>query len=180
MSTGEYDEADRRNTSKILERQLPHLTQRLQLSLDKLQTPEKSDLNTSLISEWWNELLKSNDTEDFQFICDISNDASIPVELFDTVTENILENLREKSRLNSELDVTVKIVSNDDSTCLTITDNGQAIADKVAKSILKDPIDSRSGLGIGLYQASQLAAELGFQLNLISNVDGDVSFELKC
>jgi hypothetical protein len=41
-------------------------------------------------------------------------------------------------------------------------------------------VASRTGLGIGLYQAAELARRHGCQLRLAENVDGRVSFELSC
>ena len=49
----------------------------------------------------------------------------------------------------------------------------------MAELILREPMDSEYGLGIGLYQAARQAESMGYVLELASNVDGAVSFVLR-
>ena len=109
---------------------------------------------------------------------DAERDGITPAELFDTVSENILENLREKAKLEPTLHVDVCLNVRDDTTTLTITDNGTAIEEETARALLKEPVDSENGLGIGLYQASELAHSLDYKLVLEKNVDREVRFQL--
>jgi signal transduction histidine kinase len=44
--------------------------------------------------------------------------------------------------------------------------------------LLRAPVSSRNGLGIGLYQAARLAESSGYRLELESNRDGAVCFVL--
>ena len=54
----------------------------------------------------------------------------------------------------------------------------RAIYRELAPQILRTPVGSASGLGIGLYQAAQLARAGGYALALESNRDGEVCFTL--
>jgi hypothetical protein len=44
--------------------------------------------------------------------------------------------------------------------------------------VLRAPVSSRGGLGIGLYQAARQAQAGGYRLALESNRDGEVCFAL--
>ena len=43
---------------------------------------------------------------------------------------------------------------------------------------MRAPVNSRAGLGIGLYQAARQAETAGYRLALETNVDGEVCFAL--
>jgi hypothetical protein len=45
-------------------------------------------------------------------------------------------------------------------------------------ALMRAPVASNSGLGIGLYQAARQAEALGYRLVLEKNEDGDVRFAL--
>ena len=49
---------------------------------------------------------------------------------------------------------------------------------EIAASLLRAPVSSRSGLGIGLYQAARQAESSGYRLELETNRDGEVCFAL--
>jgi hypothetical protein len=59
-----------------------------------------------------------------------------------------------------------------------VCDAGRAVADETARELLRGPVPSESGLGIGLYQAARHAEASGFTLGLAHNADGKVSFVL--
>jgi hypothetical protein len=46
-------------------------------------------------------------------------------------------------------------------------------------TLLRGPINSGAGLGIGLYQAARLAESKGYRLALQTNQDGEVRFALR-
>jgi hypothetical protein len=48
----------------------------------------------------------------------------------------------------------------------------------IAGSLLRAPVRSSTGLGIGLYQAARLAEKSGYALTLTENRDGSVCFSL--
>lgn len=176
----EGSDIDSLQSAKLLERQLPHLTQRLQLALDKLQTPTRTTANKIHLQDWWRNLMKRNEDTDIEYQSEFTSDPLIPADLFDSVVENLLENIRKKIRVESGLKTIITICSapNEDISLL-VSDNGKHIPEDIAKDLLKGPVKSESGLGIGLYQAAQMAQSLGFILKLMKNQDGDVSFEMK-
>ena len=57
-------------------------------------------------------------------------------------------------------------------------DAGGAIAPHIAAELLRGPVPSDSGLGIGLYQVARQAAASGYSLVLAHNAEGKVSFVL--
>jgi signal transduction histidine kinase len=66
-----------------------------------------------------------------------------------------------------------------DGVQLSVTDTGAAVEPSIAERLLVEPVESRNGLGVGLYQAARLALEHGFELQLSSNQAGAVRFTLK-
>jgi sensor histidine kinase regulating citrate/malate metabolism len=60
-----------------------------------------------------------------------------------------------------------------------VTDSGMAIETRIASRLLLEPVESRNGLGVGLYQTAQLAAQLEYELELLSNEPGAVQFVLR-
>jgi len=165
-------------TQQLLKRQLPNLTQRLQLALDKLQTPAASEENHIYLKDWWQDLRKRTSIQNVRFQSDISGDPIIPADLFDSVVDNLLENLREKTQLETELEIVISLVTDGQNISLTICDNGSKVPDDKAGKLLHEPLQSDSGLGIGLYQAARQAEALGHVLVLSNNQDGKVCFEL--
>ena len=61
---------------------------------------------------------------------------------------------------------------------LRVCDSGSAIPAQVAQALLRAPVSSAAGLGIGLYQAARLAESNGYRLVLETNRDGEVCFLL--
>ena len=62
---------------------------------------------------------------------------------------------------------------------LTVCDDGEAIPDEVVASLFRAPVASRTGLGIGLYQAARHAEFYGYELRVAGNETGRVCFELR-
>jgi hypothetical protein len=52
------------------------------------------------------------------------------------------------------------------------------VPEDLAPQLLRSPVGSAAGLGIGLYQAAQLARANGYSLSLEHNRDGEVCFTL--
>jgi sensor histidine kinase regulating citrate/malate metabolism len=62
---------------------------------------------------------------------------------------------------------------------LNVCDDGEPVADAVVERLFESPVSSsKTGLGVGLYQASRFAKEREYALQLISNEPGRVCFEL--
>lgn len=163
---------------RLLRSQLPHLTQRLQLALDKLQTPSDSRADNAYLKDWWHDLQTRNPDPQLVFHTDINGDPLIPAELFDSVAENLLENLRAKLQLEPGLRIDVTVAGDGEQAILEICDSGSAIPGDKAKLLLHGPVASENGLGIGLYQAAKQAQLSGYGLTLESNEPGRVCFRL--
>ncbi len=163
---------------QVLQKQLPTLTQRLQLALDKLQTPQSQDTKEIYLKDWWNDLQKRNSHNTILFQTDIHGDPTIPVDLFDSVIDNLLENIQSKQFNEQDIKITITLVCNDSITSITVCDTGSMIPDEISRDLLSNAIASDNGLGIGLYQANKHAQMFGYNLRLINNQPGRVCFEL--
>lgn len=162
----------------LLQKQLPHITQRLQLALDKLQAPDKESTNNILATTWWKEVTTRRKDSQIKFQGVIDKNTFIPEELFSSVVENLLENAIQKRQVDPDILITVTLIIESDSIALTVTDTGHAVAREIKKSILKEHVASDNGHGIGLYQAARQAEPLGYTLQLKENRDGNVTFKL--
>ncbi len=162
----------------LLKKQLPYITQRMQLALDKLRDPEDVTIEHMSLQAWWKKLQNRIRSEKITFQSHVSSNPIIPFDLFDSVIENLLENANFKGQTDPEMKITISLMTEEDKVKLSVCDSGEAIVDEVAEKILDQPLDSNSGLGIGLYQAARQAELNGFKLKLIHNVAGRVCFQL--
>lgn len=165
-------------SQQVLKKQLPHLTQRLQLALDKLQTPQIKDDKEVYLKDWWDDLQKRNSHNKILFQTDTHGDPTIPVDLFDSVADNLLENIQTKQFSEQDIETTITLACNNDVISITVCDSGSMIPDSIASQLLSNPLASDNGLGIGLYQANKHAEMFGYALRLINNQPGRVCFEL--
>jgi K+-sensing histidine kinase KdpD len=163
----------------ILKKQFPYFIQRLELAMNKLQTPEQSSQEQVYFRDWWRELQSFHKELDIKFVSDLKDDPLIPVELFESIVENLLENATTKKREEHDINITVNAIAADDKISLMVLDTGKAIDDKTSSLLFKEPLASTNGLGIGLLQASKQAESYGYSLILKNNTDGNVCFELK-
>ena len=165
----------------MLDRQLPQLTKRLQTTLDKLQNPALGSAGIMLSAEdWWHDVLARHSGSGVSFTTTGSFVATVPVNLFDTVLENCLENCRKKQQREPGIHVSVAL-SSDRVATLTITDTGSAIPSAAVESLFRAPVANTrgGGLGIGLYQAFKQAEQAGYVLSLAMNIAGQVRFALR-
>lgn len=165
-------------SQQVLKKQLPNLTQRLQLALDKLQTPQDQNIEEIYLKDWWADLQKRNSHNKIIFQHEIHGDPTIPVDLFDSVIDNLLENIQTKQINEPEIEITITLASNEDMISVTVCDSGSMIPEKISRELFSNVIRSDNGLGIGLYQASKHAEIFGYVLKLINNQQGRVCFEL--
>lgn len=170
------DEAELR---ALMARQLPHVSQRLQLALDKLQAPEKEAMVKGSLSEWWESLQARNMDADIRFEADLGSDPTVPRDLFDSVAENLLENARSKRLSEPGITIRVHLEARNGAAHLRVSDDGSCIDTDTARMLFKAPVSSRTGLGIGLYQAARQARQWGYELSLTANRPHDVTFDLK-
>jgi len=164
---------------QLLQRQLPLLTQRIEMTLLKLQQPHiESETPQLALNAWWDTLRLRNQ---YQVIDwrepDSLTDKNIPAALFDCIIDNLIDNVLRKRQ--SDPDVTISVEIQPEPVRLTVCDNGDSIPENIAANLLRGVVVSENGLGIGLYQAARWAEQLGYRLTLISNRAGNVCFELR-
>jgi len=163
----------------LMARQLPHVSQRLQLALDKLQAPEREAMVEGRLSQWWESLQARNMDGGIRFESDLEGDPVVPLDLFDSVAENLLENARSKRLSEPRITITVHLETRDGSPRLRVSDDGSCIDTDTARILFRSPVSSRNGLGIGLYQAARQAHQWGYELTLTANKPHQVAFDLK-
>ena len=169
----------------MLDRQLPQLTKRLQTTLDKLQNPALGSGGILVPAEdWWTDVVARHGGTGAAFKARGNLSVMLPVNLFDTVLENCLENTRKKQQREPGIFVCIELssdLSGNGEPGLSIIDTGSAIPSAAVDSLFRAPVaNSRGGgLGIGLYQAFKQAQLAGYQLSLAANVAGEVRFLLK-
>jgi signal transduction histidine kinase len=173
------DGPDRQHRGQaILKRQLPLIIDRLQGALTKLQEPEKTDHPEVKLKAWWQEALDRHEATGVAFRDEADGDGSIPGDLFHSVLDHLLENAYYKRRLEGRLDITVTLAAERGLLALRVCDDGSVIGPEMAALLFKQPVPSRSGHGIGLYQAAKQAEMMGYALVLTRNRPGQVCFEL--
>jgi signal transduction histidine kinase len=166
----------------ILKKQMPLLTQRLNTTLEKLRAPQNTDLVTKSLNgsllHWWNQLQHRYTDRHIQFSTDINKDQDIPIDVFTTVIENLLDNARSKRIREPELKIAVQLSSSNEQLRLSVSDTGSAITEQIAQRLFNDVVSSQDGFGIGLYQSYELAKNHGFNLYIEDNTSGHVNFTL--
>jgi signal transduction histidine kinase len=172
------DESIDSNKQALLKTQLPHLTQRLQLALDKLQSPRDVQQQDLDIKSWSQSLENRLKPNDIKIMTDIRVNHEIPGDLFDSVIDNLLENIANKKQLEAEITVKIEIHTDENNVRIAVSDTGTAIPEDKARRLLTRAVTSENGLGIGIYQSSRHAELHGYRLKLKENMDGNVCFEL--
>ena len=165
--------------SALMRRQLPAITQRLQQTLDKLQKPDTSAGRFIKADTWWEGLQRSYAGRGVEFSREGSGDAvMLPKELFDSAGDNLLQNALRKRRLDESVSIFVTFRC-DDAIEFSVCDSGAPVASEVLRGLMRGPVPSETGFGIGLYQTSRLAEISGFSLQLRENDPGRVCFSLR-
>jgi sensor histidine kinase regulating citrate/malate metabolism len=93
------------------------------------------------------------------------------------VADNLMRNALSKRVADERVRVRVSLDCGE-RIALRVCDSGAAVPPELAATLLRAPVSSRNGLGIGLYQAARLAESSGYRLELESNRDGAVCFVL--
>jgi signal transduction histidine kinase len=175
-------EADAEAVRWLMRRQLPQIAQRLQITLDKLASDVSSAGEQSKAFDWWEGLKRRFAYEPVTFLetgLTPDSDGTLYGELFDSVSDNLLQNALLKRRLSPRLSITITLRARDGGYVLNVCDDGEPVADAVVERLFESPVSSsKTGLGVGLYQASRFAKEREYALQLISNEPGRVCFEL--
>ncbi len=175
-------EADAEAVRWLMRRQLPQIAQRLQITLDKLASDVSSAGEQSKAFDWWEGLKRRFAYEPVTFLetgLTPDSDGSLHGELFDSVSDNLLQNALLKRRLSPGLSITITLQARDGGYVLSVCDDGEPVADSVVERLFESPVSSsKTGLGVGLYQAGRFARERSYALRLVSNETGKVCFEL--
>ena len=182
-SAGELMEDDQAGDyARMVRRQLPLLTQRLQGTLEKLRAPTAQSAEVqSPVLQWWMALEGRYLERGVQFIGLPAGggDRALPRQLFDSVAENLLENALRKRALERDIPVTLRWLPNEAGPGFEVEDGGSAVPGEVVQRLFLHPASTMKGLGIGLMQAAAQARQQGYRLSLRSNGAGRVVFSLQ-
>jgi len=163
----------------LVKRQLPQLGQRLGRAVDKLQSPEVEEpAETLALEAWWQRAVQRHQEEGFSFAAEGELAGEIRADILDTVLENLLENARFKRQSEPDIDIAVRLMCGPPLT-ISVCDSGSPIPEPIESRLLRQPVESTSGLGIGLYQTARLARRGGCRLVVERNEAGRVCFELR-
>jgi signal transduction histidine kinase len=163
----------------LLRRQLPLIERRLADTLAKFQRPQDAGESYVGARAWWEGLARQYRAEGVEFESQTPPpSARLPRSLFDTVADNVIRNALAKRATDPSVRVRVSLACNE-RVALRVCDSGAAVAPELAATLLRAPVSSGSGLGIGLYQAARLAEATGYRLELETNQDGRVCFVLQ-
>lgn len=179
-SAAEHSRPDQAiSLQSLMQRQLPQMAKRLEITLDKLKSPTTAaDRKEILAREWWRNLTNRYARDNINFSVDDANaSAWLAQELFDSVGDNLLQNALRKRLREPDLRIRMELTTSP-LISLTVCDTGAMAQDEVTEKLFHAPVSTHDGLGIGLYQAAKQAAELGYRLHLRENREGYVCFEL--
>ncbi len=163
----------------LMRRQLPLIAQRLSETLAKLQRPEQESDSYASAQAWWDALAQQYRREGVEFeAARLAPGARVPRSLFDSVADNLIRNSLAKRAADGMVRIQVTLEHDGERVVLRVKDSGAAVPDALEKALLRGPVASERGLGIGLYQAARQAQSSGYKLALETNRDGDVCFAL--
>jgi signal transduction histidine kinase len=172
------DKRDSPELQALVRRQLPVIAQRLSETLAKLQRPSEETESYVSAPAWWERLARQYGREGVEFaLPSVPPDARLPRSLFDSVADNLIRNALAKRAEDGQTRVQASLAYRGRLE-LRVEDSGKAVPPELAKGLLREPVASRGGLGIGLYQAARQAEAAGYALALETNRDGCVCFLL--
>ena len=164
---------------ELLKRRLPDIAQRLQGALEKLQHPQSHVPTLVTAGWWWQQLTERLGDGDVELAAELGDgSALVPAECFDSVVDNLIDNARHKVAAGAAHHINLTFNASDGRACCCVFDDGAAIDTALVQPLFRRPVPSLTGLGIGLYQAAELAHRSGCALRLADNRDGRVCFEL--
>jgi signal transduction histidine kinase len=172
-------ETDPAAFNALVRRHLPIVTQRLQLTLDKLQKPQLESGRYAQAASWWDQARRLYQARGLAFAGgDGAQGVLLPKDLFDSALENLIQNALEKRKLDPRVELTVALECGD-ALVLRVCDTGRPVTEAVLRGLLRGPVPSETGYGIGLYQVARQAEASGFEFELVANEAGRVCFELR-
>jgi signal transduction histidine kinase len=162
----------------LVRRHLPTVLQRLHQTLEKLQRPRMESGRYITGDAWWDSLQKHYSLRGVEFqALGVSKGILLPKDLFDSSADNLLQNALEKRKLDPGVQVIVTLACAD-QIILRVCDTGSPVPAAALRRLLRGPVPSETGYGIGLYQVARQAEYAGFSLRLARNEPGAVCFEL--
>mgnify|MGYP000851778525 CR=1 FL=1 len=170
------EQEDPQALAELMRRQLPQIAQRLEDTLTKLQAPAQSTTEYAPANLWFAQLQRrfANLQIDFQ-VSKMRDIDSVPVDAFDSIVDNLLQNALEKRNREPDIHIGLKLFWRN-GICLEISDSGSPVAETTVQNLLAAPVQSKTGMGVGLYQAAQLAQQADYRLSLAENQPGAVRF----
>ena len=168
---------DSTEMQKLLQANLDQISHRLENTLDKLKIPKlQTQYHLVSCNKWVYQITKTYKTEPrVKIHSEIENNLALPVDLFDSVIDNLVSNALRKS---STRRVDVRLLASSSMVILSVCDDGDAIDSEIENSLFEQPVSSGSGMGIGLYQAAIMARAFNYELELSQNEPGRVCFNL--
>jgi len=162
----------------LIRRQLPAIAQRLSATLDKLQRPGAVESQQVTLQAWWKALKRQYQGQRVDFSAGgLEPGILVPKALFNSVADNLLQNAIAKRTGGAPIRIQATL-DGGAAPQLRVCDSGAAVAAEVASILLRAPVRSNTGLGIGLFQAARYAEKSGYALTLAENRDGAVCFAL--
>lgn len=158
----------------LLARQLPVITARLEATLDKLRRPQPAEGDWMPAAEWLQAMAARYGGQGVAVEGATEPDRVLPGTLYTTVAENLVANAQQKKLVEPHIAIVLRLGGER----LSVEDSGSAIPREVETGLLREPVASASGLGVGLYQSARLAEAAGYALRLDHNRDGCVRFAL--
>jgi signal transduction histidine kinase len=175
-SAASAEDTDSTRLKALVRRQLPLVAERLTQTLERLQRPQAQAETWVNATQWWQALTRQYHAEAVAFEPPVLGVGDqVPRELFDSVADNLIRNALAKRVV--EPGVQVRVAFRADG--LSVCDTGKAVPPDVAQALMRAPIASPAGLGIGLYQAARQAEATGYRLVLEKNSDGEVCLALR-
>ena len=174
------EDAGRLSRSHALMRaQLPVVTARLKAALDKLGGGMPNSGEREAATHWLDGVEARHPDAPAALERACPETTLVPRDLFDLVADNLLDNLRTKRRMEPALEARLILgADRSGAPMLTLTDTGSPLPAETAARVLRQPVSSRNGFGIGLYQCAREADDAGYALSLEENRHGQVTFKL--
>lgn len=164
--------------AELVRRQLPQIAQRLEDTLLKLKSPGETPVEFVPANLWFAQLEHRYRQQKIAFSISKMRDVdSVPAQAFDSIADNLLQNALDKRNREPALEINIRLFWRN-GICLDFCDNGTPIKEETSQSLLSKPVPSNTGMGVGLYQAAQLARQHGYRLELCDNTRGKIKFSI--
>src|SRR5258706_2414424 len=138
---------DSAQLNALVRRQLPLVAQRLAQTLDRLQRPQAEAETYVPAAQWWEALARQYQGEGVEFMpAKLAAQIRLPRSLVDSVADNLIRNALGKRAAEPRLRVRVSL----EHGVLRVADNGSVVPADGTPAVMRAPLPSSGGLGIGL------------------------------